>query len=906
MADAGTTAGFHGHVSLDVAGRPGCDVLQPDGAPRPEGAAVPTALHAAFAAAAGPQHAPQSQIAQATASQYPMPGQQLAANLVPPLHLCIHRIDGHLLTSMSSPLVRVHLVDAATGFWRTKTVGKSIVFNLDSDSVPYLRSGKRHPLGKDYKMTVPWAADTGQSSTFRPFCTLPCKLKRGPGGVQQAPASWDEAFLISEPTPQNSALLIEVLDATTSRSDGDEDSKVVLSPIAWGFLQIDRALSLQKLRPRRMRVQLYKYRRRRFGWGRRAEEEGEMPLVVREYLDSGLGGFVEEQPGLLARMLTSLTGSGRQSWSAALEITLSPPQKTIELERVAEQLNSQVHETSRISAPTPEAAALAGAGSPKQAHDSQAVQEVKAAQLQEEILGHLAPHNLRQKDQACALPDSLLWQIAAGKRGASRLALSPSSTLVAAAIACPNGASQLRVFSLTTGRLYATCASGHEALVYDLCWHSWRSVDGAPPLLISCGGDGTVLIYEVPEDLVPLPGLNAPHLKLHAKVSLPSHVYTARPHPVLSADPRSLVLLCGGHAFGIIMCQVSREKKQVEGGFGGWVASMPVWQQQVRYEVGQPRKDHGGLRPGSEQAAQPSDVLCLRFSTQATSPDNLYVTDAAGHVMLFQVRYDATAGIHADLVRSYAGTDLAGTAIFGLEVVTQQLVQGRRVSSVQVSMVDDWVLLFARDHFVRLCSLQRGVLKVELKLSGIECGSYPVRGCMSPDAAYIACGSETGELFVWGTADGKQVKAPSVPQVRLAGPMMDIVWSEKQHLIACCALDDQAPPLLVFVGGDTEAPLSPAVVETEPAELLPLRPPPLRESRQDTSLNASSISPAIDADHQKWASQWINADSNPRSALTMEEKRRMKENILLRILDKKGDDDMQNQFGSTRALPGGL
>ena len=36
--------------------------------------------------------------------------------------------------------------------------------------------------------------------------------------------------------------------------------------------------------------------------------------------------------------------------------------------------------------------------------------------------------------QACILPEDLLWQIPSGKRGASRMAISPSSVLLAVAM----------------------------------------------------------------------------------------------------------------------------------------------------------------------------------------------------------------------------------------------------------------------------------------------------------------------------------------------------------------------------------------------------------------------------------------------------------------------------------------
>jgi len=275
-----------------------------------------------------------------------------------------------------------------------------------------------------------------------------------------------------------------------------------------------------------------------------------------------------------------------------------------------------------------------------------------------------------------------------------------------------------------------------------------------------------------------------------------------------------------------------------------------------------------------------------------------------------------------------------------MEVVTQQLLNGRRLSQLQVSTVDDWVLLFSRDHMVRLASLQRGVLRVELEMSGLECGNYPVRGMMSPDGAYVASGSESGELMVWNAGDGKLLPQGVVPQVKLAGPVMDAVWSPYHHLVACCALADQSPPLLIFVGGDPERPPPMAFSDRPSAAELSAKPVPLRDAPRDErhqqpqqlqhqlqqqqrereqrerelqqryqqpALIQSSLgSIASTGASSDWASQWVNADSNPRSAVTMDEKRQMKAMILSQLREKKGALDLERSFASVRSLPGGV
>ncbi|CAJ1420284.1 unnamed protein product [Effrenium voratum] len=653
--DDPSTAGFRGQLALDVGPAP------------PEGPAP------------GPKPPPEAERG----------GTQL--------RLAIHRVEGALCTSTVSPLVRVHVVDAATGYRWGKPIGPC-VFNVDKDGAAYLRTAKAE-LGKEQRL-APWFADSGQSSFFRPFCTLPKRAEK-----RELPV-WDEAFFLQVQQDLRMAFLFEVLDARMG------PDRPVLSPVAWGFLHLS-ALSSRSGAKRR--VQLWKYRRRAFCGRVALEEDGDdIPLVVQEYIAAGVG---DDGPGALSATFASLLGRGRQKWPAALEFTLSVSQKPIQLERPLPQDASDPRAEKVVVKP-------AEPGSPGKA-------ETVAG---EEILGQLAPQHVRKKDQACALPDELLWQMPSGKRGASRMAISPSSLLLAVATV-RSGSAELRIHSLQSGRLLATCP-GHDAMVHDLCWHSFSSsLALASPLLISCGGS-RVLVHEVPEDLdMPLT-FNPPQLKVHARVNFSSHVYSVRPHPTLSTDPRCLLLLCAGE-FGLSLCQVSREIKAA----GSWTA-LPPQVQQVQYD--------GHHKSGHGREASAPDVLCVRFSPQANSAENVYVTDSSGHIMLFQIRYDASAGVTASRVRTYAGSDLLGAAIYSLEIVTMQLLQGKRISSVQLSMADDWALVFSRDHVIRLVSLQRGVLKVEQKMVGITCSSYPVKGVMSPDGAFVVSGSESGELLFWG------------------------------------------------------------------------------------------------------------------------------------------------------------
>jgi len=281
-------------------------------------------------------------------------------------------------------------------------------------------------------------------------------------------------------------------------------------------------------------------------------------------------------------------------------------------------------------------------------------------------------------------------------------------------------------------------------------------------------------------------------------------------------------------------------------------------------------------------------------------------------VLLFQIRSDVlrddcSGTISATCIRSYTAPNLLGTELYSFEVVTKNLSQGKRLNHVLLATVDDWLLLFAKDHIIRLVSLQRGILRIDLQISDLQCGNYPVRGAMSPDGQYIVCGSETGELLLWSAVDGKAVQSDSIPQVQLGCPVLDAVWSEHYHLVACCALGDHMPPILVFVGGDPDYVSPPASPEKNVDRTfeLPMRFVPLKDApREEVAAMPTSLVPQAHTS-TRWAAQWINAGNNPHSAISHDEKRKMKENILLEILENRAPTDSE-RLKSPRALPGGM
>lgn len=876
--------------------------------------------------------------------------------------LVVHGIDGTLRAASSiSSFVRIHVVDIDTGRWKFKAQGEGrhASFNLDSSGTPYLRMTP--------KRVEPWQADIGQSAYMRPFATLPCEVCADKNGAMRTQQSWEEGFLITEPMHDNDTMLLfEVLDYIEERAAGDGEGHLAhCVGLAWAFLKVDRALEVSRGRQQCLRLQLHRYRRSDrtsrqgpgsfLGAAAEALEEPDAPdvagrpAVYREWrgvmsqkVPGGQEvGRVQRARTWVAESLKSLRGLGREPWPAVLEVSLEHVLPKSDLDKVYDLLNVNAQ---AAGAPMDSAQAAAAASAAMIASPTQTgigvgvVAGVEAAELGIQEQSLLAQHNMRHRDQPCDVPDDLMWQIASGERGASRLSLSPSGQLLAVAAVRRGGSAEIRIFRLGTGAVHAVCPAAHDALVYDMCWHTFRTAGSArsdmlagvtgrvpsPQLLISCSGDGVVQLFEVPEEarMVNAQGAHlAAHpvmLKPHATLYLPSHVYSVRPHPVLSHDPAQVVLACGGHGFGLMLCKITRERRADGYDAGSWRAVLPHWQQQIRYED----------KIADSQGQRSSDVLCVRFSSQATSLDNLYISDAAGRVMCFQVRFDALdggrvggGGLSASFVRLYSVPELAGVPIYSIDVVTTQVMRGKNLSRVRLQTVDDWLLLYSKDHVIRLAALHRGIaagMRVETELMGHTCGSFPVRGAMSPDGVYVACGSETGELFLWNTTDGKLLPSSIIPQVQLAGAVMDTIWSEHYHVLACCAVDDESPPVLVFIGGDPDnyvipPPDVPVPYPSYAPELAPTKPPPMlplddvaRDLRDEFALIPKSIAPPVLEGGNEWAVQWANTNYCPNSAVSFEDKRRLKEKIITQLLDKKSAIEEQRHFGGVHAVPGGI
>lgn len=71
---------------------------------------------------------------------------------------------------------------------------------------------------------------------------------------------------------------------------------------------------------------------------------------------------------------------------------------------------------------------------------------------------------------------------------------------------------------------------------------------------------------------------------------------------------------------------------------------------------------------------------------------------------------------------------------------------GRKVTGIEFLNVN-LAMVTTNDSKIRFIDLRSG--KVLFKVKGHKNEAFPVRASMSDDLAYVVCGSEDGEVYLW-------------------------------------------------------------------------------------------------------------------------------------------------------------
>ncbi|CAD7945652.1 unnamed protein product [Amoebophrya sp. A120] len=491
-----------------------------------------------------------------------------------------------------------------------------------------------------------------------------------------------------------------------------------------------------------------------------------------------------------------------------------------------------------------------------------AVDQDEMASEAEEMTLYRQSQILQSQRTKIPLPEDFAYQLPSDGRGCHRVCFSPkTSRFLACAVELNDETFELRVFDLAKAQVHCVC-QGHRELVYDLSWVTLPSTSGGasagggpsqggdggagggaqpgstsnlpgqqdsggpssraslkapapdqntddlPGQLVSASSDGTVMVFEIPEEREWRTAIAASETLYH-----PSYCYTVRPFDTASTVDR-FFLLVGGHTFGLKVWKIDRRNLNQPIGDGG-------------RETVQSTTEEGGGQ-GGDQEPVPEDwrivqsqivgefvmddrshITCLRFS-QGSKQDLVYTAHSVGYITAWRCSVGGGAGpasaggpggegIRLEKVGIYKSSEMLGLFFYNIEIVTEQLQIGKVFGGATLTNADDWVVLNAKDNLIRLCALQNNSVRVFTEISGTSNSKFPIRSTIAPDGKTIVSGCESGRLFFFNTASGKHVVdwEAQIP-VQLSSPIVDVQWSRTHHLLAFSAFGDEEPPILVY------------------------------------------------------------------------------------------------------------
>mmetsp|Transcript_5838 Transcript_5838/g.16390 ORF Transcript_5838/g.16390 Transcript_5838/m.16390 type:complete len:267 (+) Transcript_5838:169-969(+) len=82
------------------------------------------------------------------------------------------------------------------------------------------------------------------------------------------------------------------------------------------------------------------------------------------------------------------------------------------------------------------------------------------------------------------------------------------------------------------------------------------------------------------------------------------------------------------------------------------------------------------------------------------------------------------------------------------------------------------------------------------KYTGHTTADYQIRARYSPDGRFVVAGGIHGSVFVWAEETGALLRDGW--RVGLQGPLLQVAWSETEHIIACAAYGTSNPVMLCF------------------------------------------------------------------------------------------------------------
>ena len=664
------------------------------------------------------------------------------SNFAPPRPGCMVALRLRELDAMvpnalvTAPVVRVHLVDAASGLYIKKSTPARPAVTARGANAP---------------------------THIEPFQTAPYALGAASGaessGGEVMVARWNEELVVDEDwdnllSPTSTALaLFEVLqpaegyDAYRTRR-GAFRAREGAYPVAWGYLRMRPKGGVKKHGDLNVRLREWTKPNlhKAVGGARTPPGVFEEFKAYRRAAWKEFRAVPEETPpppsGCLPFAWCGGRGELAEDYPGVLRVTLTPRPRPTERSKADRALWPYQDEVGRLSAEQ----MLAGGRVPaSHGRESAAPGANGGADGEGENRPDTRLHLQRGLGEPCQVPNRRAGFLESGAAGASAIAFSPDGSLIATAMGEGEADFSLRIYRTATLALEATYGP-HYDLVYDLRWsRTGREV-------ITASSDFTAKVWSVavPDEdgqggLMALRGTGAP-----PRVSMqhPGFVYAA-------------AWCDGAHSGG----DLEDAKFALTSCFDGlvrlWRAAGP---------------EAGGIVAELSLGAN----VEAYGNAMALSPSGsrAYVGCGDGHVREVGIDTGGAGGGGGSLtlLRTFAALGGAPIAALAMHPNGEELV--------------------ALSHASALVAISTTTMESSRAFWGVQCSSQRPAAtqalCVSPDGAWLLAGSEDGRAILWSYASGESA---TLFNVSLKGqPLDSVAWSPAEHVFAMGAFGAAVEP----------------------------------------------------------------------------------------------------------------
>ena len=649
--------------------------------------------------------------------------------------LIIRELDALVPDALvTAPVVRVHLVDAATGAYVSKS--------NPSRTAVTARHAPPH---------------------IEPFQTSPYVLgdntKPNSSGVTSdvMVARWNEELVIDEDwdnllSPTSSALaLFEVLQPAGSydayrNMRGAFRSRDGAYPVAWGFLRLRPKGGVKKHGDVNIKLREWTRSASYKAVGSTSKPPGVYD-EYRAYCNAAHKDFMpsdENVPPKSNGLFSCVCAPAvAEAYPGVLRIRLTAMPRPSGRARVDRAMWPFQEEQGRLTVEQ----LLAGGRlpAPRKTAEEEGMELAEVAGSEPKIDPRV--HLRRGLGEPCQVPNRRAGFLDSGLTGASALAFSPDGSVIAAAIGDADTSFSIRLYSTATLKLEATLEP-HYDMVYDMRW----SKTGTE--LISASSDFTAKVWNVA--MAPEGGVGPVEVlrgrgSARAVMQHAGFVYAAAWVDEASAGSN---LEDGRHVLTSCYDGALRLWDATTTGMASVVADLQLGVGTDAY--------------GNALAMTPSG-------------SRAYLGCADGHIR--EVGIDVGGGVEAGgrasqltLLRTFAG--LGGAPIAAL------------------AMHPNGEEMAALSHASALVTINLTTMEGGRPFWGVQCSSHRPAATqalsISPDGAWLLAGSEDGRCIIWSWTSGESA---TLFGIDLKGqPLDSLCWSPTEHVIAVGAFGSAVEP----------------------------------------------------------------------------------------------------------------